>query len=42
MPETVADEMLLPAGSIIFDGGAGSGEIACFLAAEYGWHVLAI
>lgn len=42
LPETVADEMQLPAGSIVLDAGAGSGEISCFLSREYGWRMLAM
>lgn len=42
LPEAVADAMRIPAGATVLDAGAGSGEISCFLAAEYGWHVLAM
>jgi len=41
LAESMADGMDLPAGSVVLDGGAGSGEISCFLSAEYGWSVLA-
>jgi SAM-dependent methyltransferase len=34
--------MNLPPGSVVLDGGAGSGAISCFLAAEYGWRILAL
>ena len=41
LAESMADGMRLPSGSVVVDGGAGSGEISCFLSAEYKWSVLA-
>ena len=40
--EAMADSMSLPPGSAVLDGGAGSSEISCFLAAEYKWNVLSM
>ena len=42
LTETLADSMALSPGSNVLDGGAGSGETSCFLAAEYKWNVLSV
>lgn len=42
LAEAIAMKMDLPADSVVLDVGAGSGEISCFLAREFGWRVIAI
>ena len=42
LAEMLADSMSLPPGSAVLEGGAGSGEISCFLADEYKWNVLSM
>lgn len=42
LAERLADAMNLPSDSVVMDLGAGSGEISCFLAREYGWRIVAV
>lgn len=42
LAETLADSLNLPSKATVLDAGSGTGEISCFLAAEYDWNVLAV